>query len=150
ALRIKRLAAVIAPHAHVDHIEGMPMVLARFPVGVYYDPACHDHDEVMFPIEQALSAAGIPVRSARVGQTITVGDLAFHVLGPDRCWSGSHSDPNNDSVVLMLDAAGTTLLMTGCAEREAQQVMLDAGLGPDVGVLRGPHQGAEASRPAST
>jgi competence protein ComEC len=48
----------------------------------------------------------------------------------------------------LLDAAGTTLLMTGCAEREAQQVMLDAGLVPDIDVLRVPHHGGDTSLPA--
>jgi competence protein ComEC len=50
-------------------------------------------------------------------------------------------------VVLQLDAAGTTLLMTGCAEREAQQVMLDAGVVPDIDVLRVPHHGGDTSLP---
>jgi competence protein ComEC len=50
-------------------------------------------------------------------------------------------------VVLLLEAAGHTLLLTGCAEREAQQVMLDAGTVPNVDVLRVPHHGGDTSLP---
>ena len=37
--------------------------------------------------------------------------------------------------------------MTGCAEREAQEVMLDAGAVPDIDVLRVPHHGGDTSLP---
>jgi competence protein ComEC len=38
-------------------------------------------------------------------------------------------------------------LMTGGAERAAQQVMLDAGVVPDIDVLRVPHHGGDTSLP---
>jgi competence protein ComEC len=120
--------------------------MARFPVAVFYQPGCPDQTELQLDLMTEVRAEGIPVRSARAGDRIVVGDLIFDVLSPDRCWVESHSDPNNDSVVLLLHVGDDTVLLTGDAEREAQQVLLQHGL-PDVDVLKMPHHGGDTSLP---
>jgi beta-lactamase superfamily II metal-dependent hydrolase len=72
--------------------------------------------------------------SPPVGGMVRLGDLRIQVLGPLRRYAG----PNDQSIVLLVDAGGPTLLLPGDVEKVAQ-----AELGPiSADVIKVPHQGA--------
>jgi len=148
ALGVRRLDAVVATHPHLDHYLGLPAVLARFPVGVVLDTGCRPPESrspwyVQFV--RAVRQEGIPEEHPRAGDEITVGDLRLDVLSPDRCWHGTNSDPNNDSIVILLHYLEDTVLFANEPEASAQQAMLDAHEPLTAEVLNVPHHGAGTS-----
>jgi competence protein ComEC len=84
-------------------------------------------------------------RHPQKGDVLTIGDLRFDVLSPDRCWQGTNSDPNNDSLVLLLTFRGDSVLFANEPEADAQQAMLDAHVPLTAEVLNVPHHGAGTS-----
>jgi len=98
-------------------------------------------------LDRAAAAEGIPIRYPRAGDTITVGDLKLDVLSPDRCWTGTSSDANNDGVVFMVRFVEDTVLFASEFEQPAQQRLLDRGISLRAEVLRVPHHGAATSLP---
>jgi competence protein ComEC len=90
--------------------------------------------------------AGIPFEHPAAGAVVTLADLRIEVLGPDRCYSGTESDANNDSLVLRVSAGGASVLFTGDAEEPAQRdLLVDAGHLLPALVLKVPHHGGDTS-----
>ncbi|MBI3649140.1 MAG: DNA internalization-related competence protein ComEC/Rec2 [Actinobacteria bacterium] len=148
SLGVKRLDLVVATHQHADHVVGLPDVLARFPVGLVLEPGCPvDGAPYQADLDRAISDEDVPVENPRAGDVYTVGSLRLDVLSPDRCWEGTNSDPNNDSIVLLVTYREDSVLMTGDAEREAQQVMLDDHAPLQAELLKVPHHGGDTSLP---
>jgi competence protein ComEC len=147
ALGIRRLDVAVASHAHADHIEGFPAVLARFSVGLLLEPGCPSDSPSYARFVRAIRDEEVLVRHPRGGRSFTVGRLRMEVLGPDRCSPGG-SAPNDDSVVLRLTHGRATVLFPGDAEVPAQEDLLSDGDPLHATVLKVPHHGGDTSTPA--
>ncbi len=148
ALGVKRLDLVVATHPHLDHFTGLPAVLARFPTGLLLDSGCHPPESRSLPYRAFLTAVrqeGVPERHPHRGDVFLVGALRFDVLSPDRCWDGTNSDANNDSLVLLLSYGRDRVLFANEPEASAQQIMLHDHEPITAQVLNVPHHGAGTS-----
>jgi competence protein ComEC len=145
ALGVKRLDLVIASHPHADHVVGLPAVLARFPTGLLLEPGCPDDSPDGAALDDAAAAEHLRVRRARAGDVLRVGDVRLEILSPDRCWSGTESDTNNDAIVVRASLGEDSVLFATEPEEPAQQVLLDQGVGLRADVLKVPHHGAATS-----
>jgi competence protein ComEC len=113
ALGVKRLDLIVATHPHYDHYVGLPAVLARFPTRLVADTGCDPpeaHTSAYQDLLRAMHEEGVPQEHPVRGDVLVVGDLRFDVLSPDRCWRGTNSDPNNDSLVFLLTYRGDSVL----------------------------------------
>jgi competence protein ComEC len=148
ALGVKRLDVLVATHAHADHVIGLPAVLARFPAALVLEPGCPvEGAPFQDDLDRAIADEHVPVEYPRAGDVYAVGALRLEVLSPDRCWEGTNSDPNNDSIVLLVTYREDTVLMAGEPEVEAQEVMLDESEPLQAEVFKVPHHGAATSVP---
>jgi competence protein ComEC len=148
ALGVKRLDLLVATHPHEDHYVGLADVLARIPVGLVLDTGCRTPESASVPYRSFLRAVrleGVPEQHPVRGDAYVVGGLRFDVLSPDRCWDGTNSDPNNDSLVLRMTFGDRSVLFANEPEAEAQQVMLEDGVPLTADVLNVPHHGAGTS-----
>jgi competence protein ComEC len=143
---VRRVDLVVATHPHADHVAGLPSVLARFAVALVVDPGCEGDSPFHGDFRRAVRSAGVPLRHPRPGTVLIVGDVRVEVLGPDRCFVGTESDANNDSLVLRVSLGSSSVLFSGDAEQPAQEVLLEKRpqlLTADV--LKVPHHGGDTS-----
>jgi len=149
ALGVRRVDLLVATHPHADHVAGFPAILARFPVGLVLDPGCRSDSPEYSAFLSALRSSGVPARHPRQGSTLTVGDVRVEVLGPERCFHGTDSDPNNDSLVLRVSVGRASVLFTGDVQEQAQADLLrDEAGGLGAVVLKVPHHGGATTDPA--
>ena len=100
-------------------------------------------------VRAAALAASVPVAEVGVGWGYRNGAVDLRVIGPSRPMTGTRSDPNNNSLLLLARVRGVSVLLVGDAEVEQQHALL-AELGPDAlraDVLKVAHHGSSYQDP---
>jgi competence protein ComEC len=143
-LGINSVPLLVLTHFHADHVGGIAGVLDGRRVGTIVVSPFDDPPEGYRDVMRAAAAEHIAVSVGRLGEVLTYGPARLTVLGPVARVTGTRSDPNNNSLVIRVDEAGTRLLLTGDAEIEEQTEVLatDGAAALKSDILKMPHHGS--------
>ena len=144
-LGITSLDLIIATHAHSDHIGDMADVLQAIPAEVVWYPDYRHGTKAETNFLTAATNCGADLYQPELGQTYELGSATVTVLGPVK----EYTDPNDMSIVVMVQHGQTRFLFTGDMENvDAAENDLIAYWGEDAlkaDVLKVGHHGARTS-----
>jgi competence protein ComEC len=133
---VDRLDALMLTHAESDHEGAAPQVIAAYDPGLIVDGGAGWRSAVQRQLARQA------VHAPQAGETITLGGLRFDVLWPPRRPPGwqppAGGNPNDNALVMRLEAEGISVLLTADAE---SPTLAPLGLDP-VDVLKVPHHGS--------
>jgi competence protein ComEC len=143
---VRRLETLVLTHPHLDHLGGAAAVLRGVRVGAILDPGQPQGSGALI---DALEAAGETHAAWSVttrGRRLELDGMTLEVLHPSGPPAGPDVDPNEVSVVLLLRYGAFSALLTGDAQKDAEEE-LAAAAGP-VQVLKVAHHGSTTSSSA--
>ena len=140
-LGVIEVAAVILTHFHADHVNGLRGLLDEYAIGAVYATPVEDPPEEVANTHAWLAARSMPASVVRVGDQLQAGDVRWRILWPSRIVRRG-SIANNGSVVMLVEIAGTSVLLPGDIEVEAQNALMAAEPSLRVDVMKIPHHGS--------
>jgi beta-lactamase superfamily II metal-dependent hydrolase len=151
---VDHIDLLVTTHAHADHIGGADEVIKGTKVHKVLDSkvpnTTKNYEDFLDAIEQRIENPQDNFITAAPGQTFDLGGGAIiSVLAPiqplftkDQLRSGGN-EPNANSVVTRLDYGEFSILLTGDAEAQTEQRMMEQGARLAAKVLKVGHHGSK-------
>lgn len=135
----------IFTHPDSDHIGGADMVLEEYEVLNVIKPELEKTTKVYKAMMDAIVAEGCKVYNALPGETYSLGEFDMFVFGPDP--TNKDLDSNNSSIVIKATWGSTTAMLTGDAEKPAEESILRTYSSEELGsmLLKMGHHGSRTS-----
>ncbi len=143
---VEELDGMVATHPDADHIGGLPDVLDAFEVSTVYISGDTKGTTTYNAFLRAVQAEGARVFEARAGTRFDWGGTGATVVAPPpEVDGGLFSDPNENSVALLLAFGGARILLPGDAENQAEEYMSTGLYTGPVTALKVGHHGSSSS-----
>ncbi len=124
---IRKIEYIFLTHMDSDHISGIEELITnqdrRIEIGTLVLPALVSTDEAYEKIVQEAVKAKIRVCTMGAGDRLTIDNLTFWCLHPER--EKQYSDRNASSLVLYLDAGAFSALLTGDLDGAAEEAFAE-------------------------
>src|SRR3989338_2115492 len=139
---------VVATHPHADHIAGLISVLERYEVKNILQAKEYYNSPVVSVWQDAVIGEGSNEIEAIAGKIIELGnEVVLKIIYPRESLEGQTvKNPNNNSVVMMLDYKDTEILLVGDIESKIEKELLNDDI--DADILKVGHHGSKTSTTA--
>jgi competence protein ComEC len=135
---VDRIDLLVATHPHADHIGGLGDVLTARPVRFFMDNGRPHTTDTYLRLMATLERLSDVAYLEATPRTVTLGSVELEVLPLPT----AELDHNDRSVGLVLRFGAFSALLSGDSERTELEYWTDAGVVPDVTLLKAPHHGA--------
>ena len=139
---VEQLDYVIGTHPHSDHIGGLDTVINNFPVKQVMLPKVTHTTKTYEDVLKAVQKQGLKVTVPNVGDTYQLGELGITVISPGEDYG---DQPNNWSLGVVAKYKEVSFLMSGDAEVDAEQWMVEHNNDISATVLKLSHHGSSTS-----
>lgn len=138
---VSNLKYVIGTHPDSDHIGGLDVIVTKFNCDTIIMPDYTKDTATYRDVIDAMKYKGYKNTVPVVGEKYRLGDAEFTIIAPN----GTYSEPNINSVGIILQHGKRKLLFTGDAEEKAEADILSNGIDISCDVYQVGHHGSNTS-----
>ncbi|MDO4619040.1 MAG: MBL fold metallo-hydrolase [Lachnospiraceae bacterium] len=139
---IEKLRYIIASHYDEDHIAGLIGVLNTTEVGMVLAPHYEVDTSIYQSFKGMIARKDVQEMHPAAGTLLEFGNASCRVIGPV---SEDALNENNHSLAVSIEAGDFRAVLTGDAEYEEEQEIVDAGLVPQCDLYVVGHHGSASS-----
>ncbi len=141
-----KVALFVLSHPDADHVGGAPSVLDALRPTLWWDPGFVHGSGVYRDALAVAEQRDVTWQRVVAGDSLSLDGVMLRVLGPDSAWMANEDNPNDASVILMVQHGQVRALLTGDAE-VAQEAWLVERYGSELNamILKVGHHGSKTS-----